>query len=111
MQKTVLKYILQPTTTIKMPAGAKILKIEAQDNEPCLWVLVNPEAPKVKRHFSFYGTGTPIPDIEMDYLGSFQTLQGREYQQKVWVSHVFEVFEIEETLDGKVQDIASFSSL
>lgn len=94
MQKKVWKYDLEPEMTIKMPAGAKILSIDEQNNMPCMWVLVNPEAKKVKRHFRFYGTGRTIPDVEMNYVGSFQTIQDRDLRApEVWVSHVFEVFD------------------
>jgi len=46
--------------TLFLPKGAKILKVECQNGEPCLWTLVNPDNPVERRIFRFAGTGHPM---------------------------------------------------
>lgn len=69
-----------------MPIGAQILTIAKQNNDVCLWALVDPTAPTHRRNFVMYGTGHDISGKENrhDYLGSVQLLDGS------LVLHVFE---------------------
>jgi len=39
--------------------------------EPALWAEVNTEAETALRAFIIRGTGQPIPDDSLDYVGSF----------------------------------------
>ena len=57
---------------IKMPEGAKVIRVGTQKSfHICLWVLVDPEAPKVSRMFYVVGTGHPIPKLYLTlYLGT-----------------------------------------
>jgi hypothetical protein len=71
--------------TISMPEGAKILTVQRHEDVACLWALVDETKPKKGRFFSLYGTGQPIEDAPMEYLGTFQTSEG------FFVFHVFEV--------------------
>lgn len=42
---------------IEMPTVAKILQVELQRGYPCMWVLVDPDAPREQRKFRIIGTG------------------------------------------------------
>jgi hypothetical protein len=87
MKHTIWKYPFEVTdnVSISMPGGAQILTVQAQNDTPCVWALVDPEAPKQTHHFRVYGTGHPI-DEPGQYLGTFQLYGG---------SLVFHVFERE----------------
>jgi hypothetical protein len=84
--QTIWKFPLRPSDkfTIDMPEGATILLIDAQQNIPCIWALVNPKAAVKPRQFRLYGTGSPIEGKLGSHVGSFQMHNG----QLVW--HVFE---------------------
>jgi hypothetical protein len=56
---------------IEMPAGAQVLKADAQDGIPTLWALVDDTAPGHQYHFTMRGTGHPIPDDIGPHVGSF----------------------------------------
>ncbi len=74
LTKTIWKFCIPigNVTTIKMPAGAKVLHVAAQRNTPCLWALVDPSAPLEPRHFRLTGTGHPIRDLgEAEHRGTF----------------------------------------
>lgn len=83
--KTVWKYTLTPEATLEMPVGAKILSVQAQQDEVVMWALVDTEAKLEKRGFLVYGTGNQIPYHNVQYLGTAQLSEGS------LVFHVFEV--------------------
>ena len=67
--------------TIEMPEGALILDVQVQEHIPCLWALVDPDAPKVGRSFRIYGTGQPINDFAGGlgiHIGTYQLHGGAE---------------------------------
>jgi len=71
-----------------IPIGGKILTVQKQGENPCIWVLVNPKADLKKRQFRLAGTGHPIEDmIGMVYIGTFQLSGG------AFVGHLFEIME------------------
>lgn len=74
MKQTIWKYPFQidDEFEIEMPEGAQVLTAQVQGSTPCLWVLVNPEAPKTKRKFFVYGTGHEIIEEGIAYIGSIQ---------------------------------------
>jgi hypothetical protein len=85
--KTIWKFNLTLTDSqyIKMPKAAEILTIQRQNEQACLWALVNPNAEKETRYFEIHGTGNPILESdnrERKYIGTFQ--------QPLFVWHVFE---------------------
>ena len=67
--------------TVLMPRQAEILTVQAQNDNICLWALVedDPDYPTEVRHFSIVVTGSSPEDAK--YIGTVQ-LEG------VW--HVFE---------------------
>lgn len=67
---------------IEMPADSKIVLLELQGGEPCLWAIVHPRMCKVTRRFRIVGTGHPI-EAGLEHVASFQQLS--------FVWHLFEV--------------------
>lgn len=51
---------------------------------PCIWALVNPEAPKEIRKFRLFGTGHPFPDEPLSHVGTFKMAHDK------LVFHLFE---------------------
>lgn len=43
--------------TIKMPKGARVLTVQAQGREMCIWAEVQTQAAEEKRYFAVFGTG------------------------------------------------------
>ena len=86
--KTIHKYRLQITASqpVLIPKGAHILTIQAQDDIPCLWALVDPDQATEMRILEMYGTGDPIHESgkPREYIGTFQIKGGES------VFHVFE---------------------
>lgn len=64
--KTVYKYILEPDDEVRisMPAFAEVLTVGAQGENICVWALVDPKIPSLKKTFRIAGTGHPITDDE-----------------------------------------------
>jgi hypothetical protein len=70
----IFKYPLEVTykQTILMPEGAKILSFQAQDNRPCLWAMVDPNAFPRERIFFIYGTGHDVYETNLTFIGTTQ---------------------------------------
>ena len=86
---TIWKFPLQTMDSqpVMMPQRAKILTVQAQHDEPCLWAIVNPNAPREVRMIDIVGTGHPMFEdlgLERKYIGTFQLRDGD------LVFHVFE---------------------
>jgi hypothetical protein len=75
MPKTIWKFPLEITDvqTIDVPEGSKFLAVQVQRDVPCLWVLVDPTAPKERFEIHTVGTGNPAPD-GLEYLGTYQVV-------------------------------------
>lgn len=82
MANTIWKYKLRLTESIHMPADARILCVQKQRGEICLWVLGDPDAPTRARRFGIYPTGGVAPPHDWPYIGTVQD------SDLVW--HVFE---------------------
>ena len=79
--KTVYKYKIEKGLTL--PRGAEVLKVGIQNNDFCLWALVDTESDTCIRHFEIYGTGHPVEGAnELNHLGTI--FEG------AFVWHVFE---------------------
>ena len=76
---SVWKYPFETTDrfVLAMPAGAKPLCVQVQNGQPCLWAMVDPELPRVERHFAVSGTGHPFRVDGFEYVGTYQLLDGR----------------------------------
>ena len=88
--KRVFKYLLNLNgiQKIEMPKDAKILCVQGQNNEMCLWALIDPDNQLETRQIRVFGTGRDIPDIKLDYIGTVQMLAG----SIIW--HIFEELEV-----------------
>ena len=89
MKQTIWKYKLEVTDgqNIIMPKGAEILTVQMQDENPCLWALVDPTADTEIRFIEIFGTGNPILSdmgVSREYISTFQMLGGK------LVFHAFE---------------------
>jgi hypothetical protein len=74
-----------------MPKNAAILSVHVQNDNPCLWVWVNPSEENESRKIAIYGTGNPIPlehvKNRIEFIGTFFS------HQDTFVWHVFEVLQ------------------
>lgn len=87
--KTIHKYGLEESTTLQMPIGAEILSTHGQGGDICIWALVDTDHKKEDRNFVVIGTGHPIPDLALKFIGTALLQSG------LLVFHVFEVIETE----------------
>jgi hypothetical protein len=56
--------------TMKLPAGAEIIRMEDQGGMFWLWAVVNTDAPTEERRFHAFKTGAKIPDgLPLRYVG------------------------------------------
>lgn len=69
---------------LELPQDARILSVQVQDGIICIWAMVRPDNPTIRRRILVVGTGNPLPDEiwAAHYLGTVQVGRG------VW--HVFE---------------------
>lgn len=69
-----------------MPMGAKILQLHPQDDNLCIWALVDDDQPMEPRDFIMYGTGHELAEAapSFPYVGTVHLNQG------TLVLHVFE---------------------
>ncbi len=86
--KTIYKYMIPFVSDGKFelvyPILGQILKIDMQDDVPCMWIFIDTDLEVKSRKFEIYGTGHPVDDGRV-YRGTFF--------QNMFVWHVFEVFE------------------
>jgi hypothetical protein len=84
MQQAIHKYKLEiefnKVLNVRMPDGAKILTVQAQNEEVCIWA-INPQVNAIVPHYSMkqfrmYGTGHDHDKIEGTYLGTVQLANG-----------------------------------
>ena len=72
---------------LDIPKGAGLASTGQQSEVPCLWYIVDTEAPTEKKYFYFYATGIEIPQSSHDalfYIGTFHFERGKK------VLHLFE---------------------
>jgi hypothetical protein len=87
--KRIYKYPFEINDIVEMnlPKGAEVLSVQCQDDVPCLWALVDPEAKLLKRTFKLFGTGHDIDEAPQDHLSYIATFQQHD-GLLVW--HIFE---------------------
>lgn len=96
MKKVIYKYTLNVTgfQEIEVHSDYKILHVDTQYGEPRLWILVDPESPKIKLKFQTYGTGHPVDIDETNssvihnYIGTYLIDNGN------LVFHVFQIIKV-----------------
>lgn len=75
MTQRIFKYHIEVVDrqTIAMPQGARILCVQIQTGMPCLWAMVDDEAPLAARDIHIRGTGHDCAGAEaFAYIGTFQ---------------------------------------
>jgi hypothetical protein len=86
--KTIYKYPvpIDDDFELDLPVGARLLCVDTQRGVPNLWALVDmdPGLGSETRRFRLAGTGHPLDDRPLDYVGTFQLHRG---------SLVFHLFE------------------
>lgn len=85
--KTIHKFPLKCVDhqTVEMPEHAKVLTVQMQHGQPCLWALVETENLLAPRNFITRGTGHPVPSEWVEYVGTYQL------RNEDLVFHVMEV--------------------
>lgn len=74
-QKTrgvIVKYDLANETELMIPAGARVLSVGWQRPHVRLWMLVDPQVPKVKRRVLMLSTGHEIVGDNWEFCGTAQ---------------------------------------
>ena len=86
----IFKYPLDVTDvqTLKLPVGATILTAMNQFETICIWAKISTTSYDAKkfrdRTIYIFGTGNPVPNVEMKYINSVALEGGR------LIFHVFE---------------------
>jgi hypothetical protein len=89
---TIFKYPLHvgDDITIAMPRGARLLSVQVQAGTPCVWAIVDPSAPSVRRRLVLRGTGHNAEGLSMaPFVGTFQ-LEGGAF-----IGHLFDLGEVQ----------------
>lgn len=88
--KAVWKYpiAVQSEQRIEIPEGALLLTVQIQGELPCLWAVVDRDAPLATLVLWTAGTGHPLPSTEGEYLSTYQLQSG------ALVFHVFARWEL-----------------
>jgi len=84
-------WISKMKQTFNIPKSAIILDFQFQNDELCMWVLVNKEKEKGERSFMLIGTGEPFDNNSLHYHKTVQhtvNVTGGEITTFVW--HIFE---------------------
>lgn len=76
---------VQDEFSLSMPRFSRILTVQMQGDQPCIWAAVEPSESRDERRFRILGTGRPTPISTLEYVGTFQMFAGA----LVW--HLFEV--------------------
>lgn len=66
---------VQDSVLRAMPTGAEVLCVQLQKGQPCVWALVDEQAPVVQREFNWRGTGHPMGNAGR-YVGTVQLADG-----------------------------------
>ncbi len=69
---------------VGMPKDSTILTVQIQRGIPCLWALVDTNKAGEERFIRIIGTGHPVPEDILRYIGTFQLQEGN------FIGHVFE---------------------
>lgn len=67
---------------VELPTIRDIKVLQLQGGAPTIWFVADPEAPLEVVRFHIIGTGNPMPDLDLSYIGTWQ------HNGFVW--HVFE---------------------
>lgn len=99
MQK-IFKYLLPltPLNTISLPSGFKVLSVQIQHGNICMWVQLDPGAKHVMTQIAILATGETFPrGYDGCYAGTVLSPNGME------VYHIF--YSSVETTEQEVEDV------
>ncbi len=84
MSKTIWKFPLEITDRqlVTMPDTFNPLSVQFQGDTLCLWAIVDPESETVARWITIHGTGHPVNDTGLTFIGTAQ-----DTHSLVW--HIF----------------------
>lgn len=88
--KVIYKYPLEikEKQEILLPDNHQILDVQVQNNIPCLWVLLDSDDLKPSSTHSFniflYATGQQFIDCGLNYISTFQMMQGSYIIHAFW---------------------------
>jgi hypothetical protein len=82
--RTIWKFAVEETMQLLLPVDAMVLSIQTQFNAPQMWILLDSDLPKTLRRFIVLPTGVSVPDVPLNYCGTFQINDG------ALIFHVFE---------------------
>ena len=88
--KTIHKYPIRTSDkqVVVTHKGFKPLYVNYDGkNRLCLWGVVNTDAKEIQAHIYVVGTGNPLPDVEMDYVGSVKDTTTNPEFAFIW--HIF----------------------
>ena len=85
MSQAIWKYTIRFGGSLEIPKGAKLLSAKMQNDDICIWAVVDPKELPVTRKFEVYGTGHSINDI--GDLTFINTVMNEDHSL---VLHVFE---------------------
>ena len=92
---TIYKYELEirDLQVLKIPYGYKIISIQQQDDNICMWVIVDPACKDVQVIIRCFGTGHNLePSFSLEYLGTV-VLTNPGIESEVISSSVWHFFE------------------
>jgi hypothetical protein len=71
--KTIHKFPfeVEDEVVITMPRTARVVLVECQNDQPCMWAIVDTREEPAETRFFVTGTGHPAPDAR-EHLASFQ---------------------------------------
>jgi hypothetical protein len=99
MKSKILKYRLhlKDEQSVPMPENHQILSAQVQNNELCLWVLVDPATKNEDVKILIFGTG-----FEIDYPGPETNFEFNFIDTVQQGGFVWHVFELQESFTGFV---------
>jgi hypothetical protein len=78
--KTIWKFVIDPKNLkLEMPVESKILTVQGQDHDICIWAEVDTEAEKEEVLFEVFGTGHELTEnmgTGREYVGTAQMYGG-----------------------------------
>jgi DNA-directed RNA polymerase subunit RPC12/RpoP len=85
-ERKIFKYPLpiDDEIEISMPEDSEILTVQTQKGTPCIWAIVDTDAPLTTRRLCLRGTGHAFKGNEGKYIGTFQLDNG------ALIFHLFE---------------------
>jgi len=80
--KTIFKYIIEvkDEQTLTIPVGSKILSVQVQGDNICLWAIVNPQIVDEEVLIEIFGTGNPIEDEKIIF--------GQQRRERIFIGTV-----------------------